>query len=161
MGPVQAIKTCLAKSVQFEGRASRTEFWWFILFIALLQTLAVNVSSWAAGEIKLSVSLTFGLGTNEPWPINIYSALFFLPTIAVLARRAHDAGVAASNIIVMIFLLFVALVFISKFGISPTSFQNLIYLEWIVGIAFLLFLTLRPSQPRPNHYGPNPLEVTP
>ena len=32
MGPVQALKTCLRKSFQFSGRASRSEFWWFMTF---------------------------------------------------------------------------------------------------------------------------------
>lgn len=35
MGPLDAIKTCLAKSFQFKGRASRSEFWWFTLTLAI------------------------------------------------------------------------------------------------------------------------------
>jgi hypothetical protein len=32
----QAIQTCLRKYTDFEGRASRSECWWFILFISLI-----------------------------------------------------------------------------------------------------------------------------
>ena len=32
----QAIHTCLRKYADFAGRAARSEFWWFILFTALV-----------------------------------------------------------------------------------------------------------------------------
>ena len=31
----QSISTCFAKYATFKGRASRSEFWWFILFSVL------------------------------------------------------------------------------------------------------------------------------
>ncbi|MGR3634471.1 MAG: DUF805 domain-containing protein, partial [Shimia sp.] len=31
----EAIRTCFSKYVDFSGRAARSEYWWFILFIAL------------------------------------------------------------------------------------------------------------------------------
>ena len=41
MGPLDAIKTCLAKSFQFKGRASRAEFWWFACALFIITILAL------------------------------------------------------------------------------------------------------------------------
>ena len=72
MNFVDAVKTCFTKFVVFEGRASRSEFWWWTLFCALvLIALAVVSLDWV-GDIFALVSL--------------------LPSIAVGARRLHDIG---------------------------------------------------------------------
>ena len=60
-----------AAYAQFEGRASRSEYWWFYLF-TVLATAAAD---------------TFG-GT---WG-NLASLAFFLPGLALVARRLHDTG---------------------------------------------------------------------
>ncbi|MEO0905038.1 MAG: DUF805 domain-containing protein, partial [Pseudomonadota bacterium] len=36
MGPLDAIKTGFAKSFEFKGRASRSEFWWFAAFVGTI-----------------------------------------------------------------------------------------------------------------------------
>jgi uncharacterized membrane protein YhaH (DUF805 family) len=65
----ESIKTCLSKYADFNGRASRSEFWWFILFIF--------VGSFVLSMISVIVSTLFSLG-------------MLLPTIAVGTRRLHD-----------------------------------------------------------------------
>lgn len=66
-----AIITCLTKYVDFDGRASRSEFWWFFLF----QFLVVVI---------LSVLLSI-LGT-------IASLALLLPGLGASVRRLHDIG---------------------------------------------------------------------
>ena len=36
MGFQEAVRTCLSKYADFNGRASRAEFWWFFLFTVLV-----------------------------------------------------------------------------------------------------------------------------
>jgi len=60
-----------AAYAQFTGRASRSEYWWFYLF-TVLATAAAD---------------TFG-GTVG----NLASLVFFLPGLALAARRLHDVG---------------------------------------------------------------------
>jgi uncharacterized membrane protein YhaH (DUF805 family) len=67
----EAIKTCISKYATFEGRASRPEFWWFILFTVLLQAVLGMFSQLAAGLAALAM---------------------LLPTLAAGARRLHDIG---------------------------------------------------------------------
>jgi len=67
-----AIKSCFSKYVGFEGRATRSEYWWWVLFIVLV--------SIALGVLKLQMlSGIFSLG-------------ILLPSLAVGARRLHDIG---------------------------------------------------------------------
>jgi uncharacterized membrane protein YhaH (DUF805 family) len=64
-----AIKTCFTKYADFNGCASRPEFWWWILF-----TL---VAAAALQAVSYNLSGAFSIAT-------------FLPGIAVTARRLHD-----------------------------------------------------------------------
>ena len=66
-----AVITCLTKYVDFDGRASRSEFWWFFLF----QIVSIVV---------LSLILSF-IGT-------IASLLLLLPGLGAAVRRLHDIG---------------------------------------------------------------------
>ena len=60
-----------AAYAQFDGRASRSEYWWFYLFTVLATAVADRLSG------------TVG---------NIASLVFFLPSLALAARRLHDTG---------------------------------------------------------------------
>ncbi|MFB9148912.1 DUF805 domain-containing protein [Roseovarius ramblicola] len=66
-----AVKTVLAENyVNFEGRAQRSEFWWFTLFIIIVNA----VLQLLLGEI---VALIFALAV-------------LLPGLGVAVRRLHD-----------------------------------------------------------------------
>lgn len=73
-----AVKTCFNKYITFEGRAPRSEFWYFALFMVL--------GSFVFGilDVVLFPAMEWGpLGS-------IFSLVTFLPSIAVAARRLHD-----------------------------------------------------------------------
>ena len=81
-----AVMTVYRKYVDFQGRARRSEYWFFqlfyflvsvVLFILMSLTAGTNGSSGALGTILALVLLVFSLGT-------------FLPALAVLIRRLHD-----------------------------------------------------------------------
>lgn len=65
----ESIRTCFTKYATFDGRASRSEFWWFALFTFLASAAAGMVSETLAGLFSLAV---------------------LLPSLAVGARRLHD-----------------------------------------------------------------------
>ena len=71
-----AIKTCLLKKyADFEGRALRSEYWWFWLF-CFGTGIAVSTVAQAAG-------LSTSLGA-------LFSLALLLPSLAVGTRRLHD-----------------------------------------------------------------------
>lgn len=67
----EAVKTCFTKYADFNGRASRSEFWWWALFILL------------AGIVLTGFSLTLS------WA---FSVATLVPYLAVASRRLHDTG---------------------------------------------------------------------
>ena len=78
----QSISTCMAKFADFSGRASRSEYWWFYLFVTLM--------SWGSSLVS-----AFMFSYEDPMadilPL-IVSLVFFVPTIAAGSRRLHDIG---------------------------------------------------------------------
>ena len=75
-----SIKTCFNKFAVFSGRASRSEFWFFVLFGFLggIITAIIDV-------------MILGYPFEENGPINlIFSVALLIPSISVTARRLHD-----------------------------------------------------------------------
>ncbi len=71
-----AFVTCLKKYVGFNGRARRSEFWWYRLGVVLILAVAAVAVHGSA--------LT-----------DLVSLAFFLPDLAVSSRRLHDLNRSA------------------------------------------------------------------
>jgi uncharacterized membrane protein YhaH (DUF805 family) len=67
----ESVSTCLKKYVDFNGVASRSEFWWFFLFQVVVAVVLSLISNWIADIATLAL---------------------VLPSLAVGARRLHDTG---------------------------------------------------------------------
>ena len=77
MTPVQAVAQGFRKYAHFGGRATRAEYWWWALFIAI-------------------ASIVFGvidglIGSGDALETLFYLAIL-LPSLAVTTRRLHDIG---------------------------------------------------------------------
>ena len=80
MNLLDSIKICFQKYVVFNGRAKRTEFWFFLLFSFL-------------GAICLSILDMAIFPRNEVGVLSlIFTVLTFLPYISVTCRRLHDTN---------------------------------------------------------------------
>ena len=76
----QSISQCFANYVNFNGRASRSECWWFFLFGFILQ---LGGTVWDS---------SMGDDSGNGMMYWIAYAVVFLPSISVGARRLHDVG---------------------------------------------------------------------
>lgn len=83
-----AIKTVFGKYADFEGRATRPEFWWWMLFTVLVSA-ALNVFS----VVPVGDGSSLGAILSGLWSIAT-----LLPTLAVGVRRLRDAGYDWQNI---------------------------------------------------------------
>ena len=72
-----SIKTCFKKFSDFDGRASRSEFWYFYLFAFL----------GVYGSILLAIQIPFFFALGI-----IFGFIILVPALAVTARRLHDTG---------------------------------------------------------------------
>lgn len=69
--PIEAIKMSFMEFSNFSGKATRYEYWWFLLFMVLVMAVAALIHE------KLN---------------QIVTVLFLVPFVAVGARRLNDIG---------------------------------------------------------------------
>ena len=74
----EAVKTCWIKYATFSGRASRSEYWFFILFLFLLSIVTAIIDVVVFPDIEWTPISTLA------------SLLTVIPSITVAARRLHD-----------------------------------------------------------------------
>ena len=135
----EAVRSCLSQYAGFQGRAPRSEFWWFSLFTFLLDLAIVIVGGALVTGTIMGVQSNGGgvaewYAVSAPnWLLSLAHLVLFLPTLAVTVRRLHDVGRSGWWILIMLVPLF--------------------------GILLLLFWWVQPSQREPNAYGPPLLPV--
>lgn len=170
MGFSQSIKTCLSKYVVFSGRARRSEYWWFFLFVILVSI-----------GLSLLDSALFGTNPDTGEGSNVLNSIFqlavFLPMLAAGWRRLHDTGRPgwyllipfAFTIVTMVTLLTGVAVFavLETNTADPDTLRGpaaflgatgmivMAVIQLIFSVLMIWWLT-RPSQEEPNAYGPVP-----
>ena len=92
--------TCLKKYVDFSGRATRSEYWYFAL-------------------MNFLIGLVLGL-VNIQTLGNLYQLFVFIPSLAVFWRRMHDINRSGCNFF-WIFLPIIGWIIVLIFLITPTK----------------------------------------
>ncbi|GIR39183.1 MAG: aminopeptidase [Rhodobacterales bacterium] len=135
MNFIQSISTCMRKYVNFSGRATRSEFWWFYLFTVLVNLVATSQASSFVPTLLDGQDMT----ENESsyflnnffflYLSTITSLILLLPSLAVAVRRLHDVGRSGWWILI--------------------AFT-------VIGIIPLLIWYVTDTKDEENIYGPNP-----
>ena len=154
MNPIEAVSSVFRNFADFNGRAQRSEFWWFVLFSFISQAILNFVPV---------------LGP-------IYALALLLPSLAVTARRLHDTNRTAwwmllylIPVLGFIVLVTIALVLLGINAFEPWGAGEV---EWgVLGTLFLVWLLVSvsawvvllvfqilPGTVGPNRYGPDPLQ---
>lgn len=76
----ESIKTCFSKYFTFAGRASRSEFWYFMLFCLLGNTI-----------LPLFDGFVLGMSSIQP-ASSVFVLVIFLYSICATTRRLHDGN---------------------------------------------------------------------
>jgi len=86
----QAIDSALVKNYfNLEGKATRSEYWWFGLFVTILMFATLFL----AGTVTVSIGLeASGMAKVLNYSTGVVLAVTFLPTLGVFVRRFRDAG---------------------------------------------------------------------
>lgn len=83
-----AVKSCLSKYATFQGRAPRSEYWWFFLF-NYIAMLAISLLFGLVGYLINGMpgfSISWLIGSAFTW------LALLLPNLSVLIRRLHDTN---------------------------------------------------------------------
>ena len=122
----QSVRSVLSNYATFEGRAMRSEYWYWVLF-TLLVSMGLNLLEAMLQSTGPDMVLAFNL-------IGLaFSLATLVPSIAVGIRRMHDVG---------------------------KSGWNILWSLTIIGVLYVLYLYVQPSQPGANAYGAQPVGTT-
>lgn len=165
MGFWQAVRTAILKKyLKFSGRASRSEFWWFMLFYVLCYILIFFlqcIASW----LEFAHSDFIGLG----WFIlnNVFLLVLFFPRIGITVRRLHDLNFSGwwslilVGLAITIWMRFLTELFTPDFlGLYRiTDFINIYKVAFSILTFILLIVLIKKGDNGPNKYGENPVRV--
>lgn len=143
MGFGEAISTCFSKYATFQGRARRSEFWFFYLFMAIVNGVLGGILGVAlatgttgvvvdekTGEITSTANASLnGFAITMIVIVSIWVLATFLPMLGVQVRRLHDANHS-----------------------GWWWWINLVCFGWIVLLVFWITEGTR----GPNRFGPDP-----
>ncbi len=115
MNFVQAIQSAFKNYVKFDGRASRSEYWWFALFQILVLIIPDVMMQ---GEIRNG---TPGIFTGL---YVILALAFFLPALGLGFRRLHDTNRSAWWLLIALIPLIGAIVLLVFMCLKGTAGPN-------------------------------------
>jgi uncharacterized membrane protein YhaH (DUF805 family) len=110
----------LKKYAVFDGRARRAEYWYFVLFNLIAQTILSILDTLIGKAASMDIGVLVGL----------YSLAVFVPSLALSVRRLHDTGHSAwwlliglvpfvGAIVLLVFVLQDSQPGTNQFGPSP------------------------------------------
>ena len=106
-----AVRICFQKYVSIEGRARRSEYWWFFLFMILMSFVLSTVDSIIFGPDFGVLAPLFGLGV-------------LLPAICVAVRRLHDRDMTGWWVLLYFIPLFGSLILLVLYALPGTDGPN-------------------------------------
>jgi uncharacterized membrane protein YhaH (DUF805 family) len=149
MGPAEAIRTCVTKSFQFSGRASRPEFWWFAAFTAAVIAISPPVPLERNGILTFSV---------------LVSLILLVPNLAAGSRRFQDVGRSRWLFLTLTMITLVCNRF--AFDLRTFNYANVTTIQliafaatWAVNL-WTFSILIDNSTRGTNPYGPNPSEAS-
>ena len=144
----ESIKTVVFKKyATFKGRASRSEYWWYMLFASLISLLGAVIASTLYGD------------PSELTLFDIVWLLIFLPGLAVGIRRLHDVN--KSGWWLLYPWLGLILVPIASLFDDTSLMDSMVVISFslmTLGYLYVLYLAIKKSDSGENQYGKNPVE---
>jgi len=135
MSFTQAVSSGLGNYATFSGRASRSAYWWWVLFTVVVQWVTSFVDAALFGTFSFVEvdGAIYGGVTSVFTPITTLVGLALLiPSIAVAVRRFHDLG--------------------------RSGWWLLLAFTGIGAVVIFFWFMVRGTH-GPNHFGPDPLEL--
>lgn len=140
MGFTEAVKTVLTqKYVTFSGRASRSEYWWFILFYTLVMAVLGGLFAATGMNMQTGQPTTFGFILIAI--MAIFGLGIFLPSLAVTIRRMHDRNLSGWWYL----------------GLAIGSAIPFVNIVAAIGYLVLFVMFCMRGTVGPNRFGPDPL----
>jgi len=160
MSFVGAISSGFKNYFHFKGKASRAQYWYWVLFTLLLALVLGTIEGviWPTAATTGDPLTDIQSLSGDFTPLTTFSSLIlFMPNLSILARRLHDAGYSAKWLFLLIvpaaysiFATIGAIVLINDYPtgqeFSPELLMALIFLIVpifaLAAVVFIIFLVL-------------------
>ena len=140
----QSIRTVWSKYAVFQGRARRSEYWWWTLFTVIISVIcSALMAATGPSVVNIVVNGTNVVPTQSQPPgvgywiavalTVIVSLALVLPSLAVTVRRLHDTDrsgwwvllslIPVGDIVVLVFLCLAGTVGDNRYGPDPKAQQ--------------------------------------
>ena len=165
---IVSLKTSLRKYFDFKGRASRSEFWIFVIFYWLLLTASVLIFvSLEMCYLSLGKSLIvkdiYDTQIMKEYEENfdtVFSIVILLPTIfimipfySLMVRRLHDIGKSGYYVIIIALLYLAPDTYFEYYPVKGSYVLSIL-------ISILVYIYLSKSGfNKKNKYGPPPKKI--
>ena len=97
MGPFAALNSVIVNAFKFRGRATRPEYWWFVLWDVVIFFAAITIDIWgviaSAGPNGTFENLSLA---PTDYLIFYWVVISFVPRLTLTVRRLHDAGLSGA-----------------------------------------------------------------
>jgi len=136
MSYLEAVKAGFTNYAKFNGRASRSEFWWFLLFVVIVYAVLYAIIGIFGGFTVTDANGVDSMSvTGVPFFIlAIFWIALLLPVVGIQFRRLHDANHSAwwwligfvpfGGIVLIIFLVTPGTAGDNRFGPPVTTAVN-------------------------------------
>ncbi|TKW68484.1 MAG: DUF805 domain-containing protein [Paracoccus denitrificans] len=173
---ISAVRECLTKYATFSGRAPRSEFWYFVLFLIAAQIAFIVLNGIILGPTVTVMpngveSRYYGNG----WLGQLFMLATIIPLLAVGWRRLHDRNLSgwwflvpsalqiALTVGLFVYLFGASALWLMlrsygtvSFGFSGSNIALLVVIVFVAHILLLVTLVRRGTR-GPNRFGPDPL----
>ena len=143
----EAINSVLFKNYfNLEGKATRSEYWWFMLFFLIFNLVAGIVVGIVAG---ISLGADFNPNSFSLYYTLGFLAVFILPLLGLSVRRFADAGRGRREAIVVFVLAIISQLIVPMGGVAIIQVAEFLTMPaWIVFGAtslYTLYIALKKS----------------
>src|SRR5580698_886742 len=140
----KAVASGFSNYVKFSGRAVRSEYWYWVLFVSMV----------SIATVLFDVAIV----KHRHGPLeSVWHLVTFLPGFAVAVRRLHDIDRSGWWIGLLPIVAGICFAMLLVFALRSTVL--LIMMAFIVICVFpvLIYWFCQPGTPGPNRYGADPL----
>lgn len=109
----RAVRMAFDSYCRFQGRSSRSEYWWWVLFVAIL-SFCIGIIEGILGFSMTAVQTTSG----------ILSLVLLLPGLGLSVRRLHDIGKSGWWILLGFIPVVGAIILITWFARNSEMTEN-------------------------------------
>ena len=115
MGMINAIRRAYSNYSTLQGRATRSDYWWFLLYQWLVYIFLVSVCVFASDFFKSEYFFT---------PLILFVLLNVIPSFTILVRRLHDSSKSGYWLLLLLSVVPLCFLVILIFTLLPSDGDN-------------------------------------